>query len=148
MIPPTFIFDETQEVIAARANRDRIATGLARFVAIGAGMAVFYVGLTEVLMARFADMPAAPFSTFVFAALLVPVYFLSHNFAFFSEAAHADALPRYAAVQLAFLLLATGFSFVAHGVVGMPHLGTGLLVFFLTAGVNFSILRRWAFASR
>ena len=148
MIPPTFIFDETQETIAARANHDKLASGMMVFLGIGIGAAVVYAALEALFVPRFAEVPGALVSTLVFALILIPTYFLDHRFAFFSEAEHAEALPRFVVVQIAILLVATGFSFVAHGIVGMPHLGTGVLVFLLTAGINFSILRRWVFASR
>ncbi len=148
MIPPTFIFDETQETTSVRAYRDRVATGLLRFLAIGTGAVTLYVLVSEGLAPRFADLPAGVLPAAVFALLVVPTYLLHRRFAFFSEAPHLGALLRYVAVQFAVLLVATVFSFIAHGVIGAPHLGTGLLVFFLTFGVNFSILRRWAFAAR
>lgn len=148
MIPPTFIFDETQETIANRSYRDKLATGLMLFVVIGLGMAAGFLVLATLFAPRFTEVPGMLVSALVFAVLLVPAYLLHRRFSFFSEATHADALSRYAVVQLAILLVAAGFSFIAYGVIGFPHLGTGLLVFLLTAGVNFSILRRWAFASR
>ncbi len=147
MIPPTFIFDETQESISVRAYRDRLATGLLRFLAIGTGAIALYVLISEVLTPRFADLPAVLLPAVVFAALVAPTYLLHRRFAFFSDAPQAGAFTRYATVQIAVLLVAAAFSFLAHGAIGAPHLGTGLLVFFLTVGVNFSILRRWAFAS-
>ena len=148
MIPPAFIFDETQETIANRAYRDKIATGMMSFFGIGLGAAAGFAVLTTLFVPRFAEVPGMLVSALVFAVLLVPTYLLHRRFAFFSEAAHGEALPRYAVVQLAALFAAGVFSFVAYGIVGMPHLGTGLLVFLLTVGVNYSILRRWAFASR
>lgn len=148
MIPPTFIFDETQETLSVRAYRDRLATGLLRFLAIGTGAVTLYVVISESLEPRFADLPAGLLPVVVFAALVAPTYLLHRRFAFFSTTPQAGAFLRYTAVQLAVLLVAAVFSFVAHGVIGAPHLGAGLLVFFLTFGVNFSILRRWAFVSR
>ncbi len=52
------------------------------------------------------------------------------------------------AVQMASLALAALFSFVAYSVLKMPSMGAGLLVIALTSGVNFLVLRRWAFAMR
>ena len=42
--------------------------------------------------------------------------------------------------------LATLFSFVAYGIVGLPTLSAAIVVTILTSGINFLILRRWAFA--
>ena len=60
--------------------------------------------------------------------------------------AHSRALPRYVAVQLTSLALATLFSYVAYGVIGLPTLAAAVIVIVLTSGINFLVLRRWAFA--
>jgi putative flippase GtrA len=145
MIPPTFIFDETQETIAARANQ---AHGLLAFLAIGAGAAALYIVLTQVFLPAFPGTEAWVVSTLCYAALVIPTYLLHRRYAFQSDAAHAYALPRYVAVQILALGFMTLFSFVAYGVAEMPHLPAAVLVIGLTAGVNFAVLRLWAFASR
>ncbi|MNW21468.1 hypothetical protein D3C71_2224120 [compost metagenome] len=44
------------------------------------------------------------------------------------------------------LVLAALFSFVVHGVLGVPTVPASMLVIALTSGVNFAVLRSWAFA--
>lgn len=148
MIPPTFIFDETQETIAARAHQAQIADGLLAFLAIGVSAAMLYVVLTQVFLPAFPGIDSWLVSTLCYAALVVPTYLLHRRYAFRSDAAHRYALPRYMMVQILTLALVTVFSFVAYGVVGMPHLPAAMLVIGLTAGVSFAVLKIWAFASR
>jgi putative flippase GtrA len=148
MIPPTFIFDDTQEVLAARANRDRLAAGFLAFLLIGGGAAGLYVVLVQLLVPVFAGIDAWLVSSLCYAGLVVPVYLMHRRFAFRSDAAHGQALPRYVAVQILALGLVTLFSFVAYGMIGLPHLPASLLVIGLTSGVNFVVLRSWTFARR
>jgi putative flippase GtrA len=85
-------------------------------------------------------------NTACYAALIIPVYLLHRRFSFQSEASHRQALPRYMAVQGMALVLAALFSFVVHGVLTLPTLAASLLVISLTSGINFLVLRSWAFA--
>ena len=148
MVPPTFIFDENQETIAARANRDKKAVALLLFLAIGAGAVAAYAVLTSTLVPMLSHSSAGLVRVGAYGVVLLATYFVHRRFAFHSEAAHAEALPRYATVQVLFLCLAALFSFVAHGVVGLPHLTAAVLVIAVTAGVNFTMLDRWVFAPR
>jgi len=78
----------------------------------------------------------------------VPVYVAHRRYSFSSRAPHAVALPRYAAVQLSALALASVFSWLCYSILGMPTGLAALLVIGLTSGVNFIILKLWAFAHR
>jgi putative flippase GtrA len=115
------------------------------FLVIGGSAAVGFVGISSAAVSMFDSAPAWLVSSLCYAAFIVPVYLLHRRYSFQSDADHARALPRYVAVQLAGLALATLFSFVAYGVVGLPTLAAAAVVIGLTAGVNFLILRRWAF---
>lgn len=115
------------------------------FIVIGGSAAVSFVGVSSAAVSMFDATPAWLVSSLCYAAFIVPVYLLHRRYSFQSDAAHARALPRYVAVQLAGLALATLFSFVAYGVVGLPTLAAATVVIGLTAGINFLILRRWAF---
>jgi putative flippase GtrA len=135
--------------------RDRMAAGtagapvfaqLVAFIVIGATAALSFVGVSAAAVAALAMLPAWLVSSLCYAGFIVPVYLLHRRYSFQSAAAHTRALPRYVAVQLCGLGLATLFSFVAYGVAGLPTLAAATLVIVLTSGINFLVLRRWAFS--
>ena len=86
-------------------------------------------------------------STLCYAAFIGPVYLAHRRFSFRSDAPHGRALPRYIAVQLCGLALASLFSYICYSVLGIPTIAAGILVIALTAGFNFVIVRTWAFAT-
>jgi putative flippase GtrA len=116
------------------------------FVVIGGAAALSFVGVSSAAIALFATVPAWLVSSLCYAAFIVPVYLMHRRYSFQSGAAHSRALPRYVLVQLCGLGLATLFSYVAYGVIGLPTLAAALVVIVLTSGINFLVLRRWAFA--
>jgi putative flippase GtrA len=116
------------------------------FLTIGGAAAFSFVGLSAAAVAAFDTLPAWLVSSLCYAGFIVPVYLLHRRYSFQSGAAHSQALPRYIAVQLCSLALATLFSFVAYGVIGLPTLVAALVVIVLTSGINFLVLRRWAFS--
>lgn len=124
-----------------------VVTQLLSFLAIGGGAALSFVAVSAAAVASFHNIPAWLVSALCYAAFIVPVYLLHRRFAFRSSAEHGRALPRYVAVQLCGLMLATAFSYLAYGIIGMPTLVAAVLVIGLTAGVNFLVLRRWAFGT-
>lgn len=119
---------------------------LLAFAIIGGAAALSFVGVSSVAVALFTSVPAWLVSSLCYAAFIVPVYLMHRRYSFQSAAAHGRALPRYVLVQLCGLGLATLFSYVAYGVVGLPTLVAALVVIVLTSGINFLVLRRWAFA--
>jgi putative flippase GtrA len=116
------------------------------FVVIGGAAALSFVGVSSAAVALFRTVPAWLVSSLCYAAFIVPVYLMHRRYSFRSAAAHSRALPRYVLVQLCGLGLATAFSYIAYGVIGLPTLAAALVVIVLTSGVNFLVLRRWAFA--
>ncbi|MEP7240718.1 MAG: GtrA family protein [Devosia sp.] len=116
------------------------------FIAVGGGAALAFVVLSSVAIAALPASPRWIVASVCYAALVVPVYLLHRRFSFSSDAPHGRALPRYVAVQLCAIALASLFGYVAYGVLGLPTVAAALLVSGLTAGVNFIILRAWAFA--
>lgn len=121
---------------------------MATFVGIGAAGSVAFVVLSSLLI--WAETGLEPWVTNAacYGGLILPVYLLQRRYSFRSEASHIQALPRYLAVQGMALLLAALFSFVAHGLMALPTVFASLLVIGLTSGVNFVVLRSWAFARR
>lgn len=117
------------------------------FLIIGGAAALSFVGVSSAAIAVFDTAPAWLVSSLCYAGFIVPVYLLHRRYSFQSDVEHARALPRYVAVQLCGLALATLFSFLAYGVVGLPTLAAAMLVIALTSGINFLVLRRWAFGT-
>ncbi|MBI4922637.1 MAG: GtrA family protein [Devosia nanyangense] len=119
---------------------------LLSFVVIGGAAAAVFVGLSAVAVALPTGLPKWLVSALCYAAFIVPVYLLHRRYSFRSEAPHGQALPRYVVVQVAGLALATGFSWLAYSLFGLANVPAALLVIGLTSGVNFVILRVWAFS--
>ena len=132
---------------AAPEQRSTLLAGLLSFLIIGGVAAISFVGISTAAVALLSNVPAWLVSALCYAAYVIPVYLLHRRFSFQSDAAHAQALPRYVAVQLCGVALAAAFSWVAYGVFGLPTVIAALLVIGLTSGVNFVVLRRWAFSN-
>ncbi|MDB5506767.1 MAG: hypothetical protein JWR75_1405 [Devosia sp.] len=122
------------------------ARRLLSFIGIGAAAALGFVALSTAMLAVPTGLPGWVTSTLCYAAFVVPVYLLHRRFSFASEAPHVQALPRYVAVQASAVGLATMFSYIAYGIVGLPGPVGALLVIGLTSGVNFLVLKLWAFS--
>ena len=129
----------------AEASAPARFPGIVSFLVIGAGAAIAFTIWSSAAIWALPEVPRWVVSAICYGAFIVPVYMLHRKFSFNSEAPHAHALPRYVAVQLASLAIAAVFSFVAYSVMGLPTMSAGLLVICLTSGVNFLVLRRWAF---
>jgi putative flippase GtrA len=119
---------------------------LVAFLAIGGTAALSFAGVSAAAVTMLAGLPAWLVSSLCYAGFIVPVYLLHRRFSFPSDARHAQALPRYVAVQLCSLMLVALFSYLAYSVAGLPTPAAAMLVIGLTSGVNFIVLRRWAFA--
>ena len=120
--------------------------GLIAFITIGAAGAAAFVALSTAMIWLDTGIADWVVNAACYAALIVPVYTMHRRFSFDSDAPHSQALPRYMAVQGMALLLAALFSFVVHGVLAVPTVVASILVIALTSGVNFMVLRSWAFA--
>lgn len=118
------------------------------FAAIGGGAALSYVVLSGWLVGQVTAVPGWVVSALCYAAFIVPVYLLHRRFTFHSDVRHVEALPRYVAVQLSALLLATVFSYLCYAVLGVSSWLAAMLVIGLTSAVNFVVLKLWAFARR
>ena len=120
--------------------------GLIAFITIGAGGAAAFVMLSTVMIWFHTGLADWVVNTACYASLILPVYALHRRYSFDSDAPHSQALPRYMAVQGMALLLAALFSYVVHGLLAVPTVFASILVIALTSGVNFMVLRSWAFA--
>ncbi|RUT34910.1 GtrA family protein [Arsenicitalea aurantiaca] len=126
--------------------REQVLRELASFIGIGGAAALGFVLLSAQALSWPTGLPPAIVSALCYGVFIVPVYMMHRRFSFRSDAAHARALPRYLAVQGTGLVLAAGFSSLAHGTLALGPTPGALLVIALTSGVNFVILRLWAFA--
>jgi len=115
------------------------------FVVVGGLMALVYVALSTFVVGL-SLMPAWIASALCYAAAIVPAYLLHRRFSFRSDAPHRQAFLRYVLVQLSAIVLASAFSFLTYGVIGLPTLAAAITVSALTAAVNFMVLKLWAFA--
>ena len=121
---------------------------LVGFLLVGGAGAVAFVVLSTLAIDLHTPAPNWLMSTLCYACLIGPVYLLHRRFSFPSEAPHRQALPRYVGVQLCALLLASLFGYLAYHVMALPTLWASLFVTGLTSGVNFMVLKLWAFAHR
>ena len=120
---------------------------LIAFLTVGGSGAVAFVMLSSLAIGLHTGLADWLASAVCYGALIGPVYLAHRRFSFSSEAPHRHALPRYVAVQLCALLLAAGFSYLVYGYFGLPTVAASLLVTGLTSGVNFMVLKLWAFAA-
>lgn len=132
--------------IPQAAPRQSLFDGVFNFVGIGAGGALAFVVLSTIMITLNPGAPEWVVNAACYASTILPVYLLHRRFSFDSDASHWQALPRYLAVQGMALVLAALFSFVIHGVLALPTIFTSMLVIALTSGVNYVVLRSWAFA--
>lgn len=116
------------------------------FILIGGGAAIAFILLSSLMIGLLPTIEAWMVSAACYAGTIVPVYLLHRRYTFASDASHWQALPRYFVVQMMALSLATLFGFVFHGTLALPSLPAAVLVTLLTSGINFVVLRSWAFA--
>jgi putative flippase GtrA len=119
--------------------------GLLAFLVVGGSGAAAFVVLSSIMIWADTGLEDWWVNTASYAVLIVPVYLLHRRYSFDSDASHWQALPRYMAVQGMALVLAAVFSLVIHGALNLPTVLASMLVIGLTSGVNFMVLRSWAF---
>lgn len=120
-------------------------SGMLAFLVVGGAGAAAFVVLSTMMIWLDTGFASWSVNAACYAVLIGPVYLLHRRYSFQSDASHRQALPRYMAVQGMALLLAALFSYLIHGMT-MPTLFASMLVIALTSGVNFMVLRSWAFA--
>lgn len=128
-------------------RRPSLASELAAFLIVGGVLALCFIIVSTVMIELRTGIPAWIVSAACYAAMIVPAYLGHRRFSFRSGLAHKVAFPRYVAVQLSAVALATLFSFVCYNLFGMATALAAFLVAGLTAGVNFFVLKLWAFAT-
>lgn len=130
----------------SRRSMSPLMGSLFGFIAIGGAGAAAFVALSTLMIGLDTGFADWVVNTACYASLIGPVYLLHRRFSFSSDAPHSQALPRYMAVQAMALVLAAVFSYAVHGLPAMPTILASMLVIALTSGVNFMVLRSWAFA--
>jgi putative flippase GtrA len=128
------------------AEGQGVARSALAFLVIGGGGALGYIVLTSLVLPSVDEANRWLVSALIYAAFVLPVYLLHRRFSFSSQTEHRKALPRYIAVQAMAVLLATVFSFAFHSTGVVPVWLASTFVAGLTAGVNFTVLKAWAFA--
>lgn len=124
-----------------------VLTELVWFLLVGGGAALALWGTTTAMISLRTGMPDWLMAALCYAAFVGPVYLLHRRLSFQSDAAHRQAFPRYAAVQISAIALVSLFSFVGYSMLGVETAIGSFIVLGLTAGVNFVVLRLWAFAA-
>lgn len=124
-----------------------VTTELAWFVLVGGGAALALASVTAAMISLRTGVPDWVMGALCYAAFIGPVYLLHRRLSFRSEAAHGQAFPRYVAVQLSAIALVSVFSWLCYTVLGFQSVLGSVIVLGLTAGVNFAVLRLWAFAT-
>jgi putative flippase GtrA len=131
---------------AIEAPRRSLGAEIFSFLFVGGMAALCFIGLSVLMIDLNTGLPDWIVSAFCYAVFIVPVYLAHRFYSFRSSAPHTVALPRYIAVQLSALTLAAIFSFVCYNVLGMESAAAAFIVIGLTSGVNFIVLKLWAFA--
>lgn len=132
--------------LAARAAQSGDLRDFAAFLFVGGSGAVAFIVLSSLMIEIRTGTPDWLVSALCWAALIVPVYHGHRAISFRSEAPHGRALPRYVLVQIVGVALAAAFSYLAYQMLGLPSLVGATMVAALVAGMNFAILKLWAFA--
>jgi putative flippase GtrA len=119
---------------------------LARFIAVGGGGTIAFIALSSFFVGLGTAVPAWMVNALCYAALIGPVYLLHRRFSFQSDAAHRQSLPRYVAVQACSVALVSVLSLVLQSTFALAPMIAATLVSVLTVGINFAVMRSWAFA--
>jgi putative flippase GtrA len=133
--------------LAARAAQFGDLRDFAAFLLVGGSGAVAFIVLSTLMIELRTGAPDWLVSALCWAVLIMPVYLGHRAISFRSDAPHGQALPRYVLVQVVGVTLAAAFSYLAYHVLGLPSLVGAVSVAALVAGMNFSILKLWAFAA-
>lgn len=124
-----------------------LGTQLLSFLVIGAGAAMGFVVLSRLMLSAPLGLSSWVVSSMCYGLFVLLAYAAHRRFSFHSSAPHGRALAIYLAVQVSGLALAIMFSWLAYGVFALPTTVAALSVICLTAGVNFMVLKAWAFRS-
>jgi len=130
--------------LEALSQRSAVAQ-LVAFVVVGGAGALAFVLLSTFVVGAPWGPPKWIGSAFCSAVLILPFYAAHRRFIFRTDAPHRQALPRYAGVQGVSLLLVSLFSYVVYETLGLPTILGSIIVTVLTSGVNFIVLKFWAF---
>jgi putative flippase GtrA len=140
------LLSETPDNAQAVRGRAAIGRELIGFICVGGSGAVAFIILSTFMIGLRTGVPDWVMSALCWVALIGPVYAGHRLWSFRSGVPHRQALPRYIAVQICGIMLAAIFSCLFYRVLGMSTAVAATLVTALTSGVNFAILRAWAFA--
>jgi putative flippase GtrA len=120
---------------------------LALFIAIGGSAALVYALFSAAMIGMRTGLPDWLVSGLCYAIMVPLVYLLHHLISFRSASGHRQALPRYLAVQALGICLATLLSLLCHTWLRLPPVAAGLVIAAVVAGINFLLLKLWAFTA-
>lgn len=138
MAPP---LSETARNLATSRHPNLV---LARFLCVGAVLTAGYSLLSSAL-ALAGHLAPAWASAISYGLWVAPGYWAQRRFAFRSEAPHARAFVRYAALQAPLLALGAALSWLFITELGGRTILSFLLIGPLVAVVSFLAQRAWAF---
>lgn len=118
-----------------------------RFLIVGFSFTLLYSVLSSALAVLAGASP--PIAGAIGYLLCIPLAYLSQrNIAFRTNSRHRLAFPRYVALQAPLLLLGSGLSWVAIGVLRLPEALGFFAVGVAVALVSFVAQRLWTFSER
>ena len=116
---------------------------LVAFLLIGGTSALLYTGL-NVLFTKAGLRPSLSI-VLTLAILMPPTYYAQHRLTFRSGRDHRSAFPRYVGAQLFGNVLALVAAEVFASPIRAHPLVSFLLIAAMVAGINYAILKFWAF---
>jgi putative flippase GtrA len=118
-----------------------------RFLLTGAGATALHYAVLVALVQAGACGPVAA-TTIGFVVGATVNYFMSARYSFRSDASHADASPRFAAVALSGLALNALVMWVLNGWLHLPYVVAQVGATGVTIGWNFLLNKHWTFSKR
>lgn len=119
---------------------------IAIFVTIGGGAAFITAVLTWLGLNTFPNVSKPIVTVFVYALMILPVYFLQHRFSFGGKSEHKSALPKYVSVQMVSVSISFILSWLFLVVLKLPNSIGSFIVVATTSIGSFIALKLWAFA--
>lgn len=134
--------------LSSRGRKTAATRDLFAFLFVGATAALTYVFCSKYVLGL--QLPIADWIVggLLYAAF-VPVVYTAHRLiSFRSGARHVYALPRYVAVQIGALTVASLMSYLVYHTLDLSHGVGSVLVICASSSFSFVAMRGWAFAEK
>lgn len=116
-----------------------IRYGLVGVVSNGLLLGIYFI-LTEL-----AGLVPELAATMTFCLGVIWTYVFNRNWAFRSESAHRNAIPKYILSYVLAYFTTIGTLSFGHRLIGLPHLVSQILAILVSAVTLFALLRLWVF---